>query len=252
MTEWWTYRPSDFLMFAPATYWRLFELHNAALWPLQPVLLLALVTAAWWWRQHAAPLAAGAWGAVFAAAALAWAGVGWSFLLQRYAEINWAAQGAALAFGVQAAGLLVLACSAGGIGGADGARFAAAAPGGRRRLGLALLLAAVLLYPLLAPLQGRPWAQAELVALAPDPTAIGTLGLLLCVDSPHRGLRRALGALRVLPWAWCAASAATLWTMGAAQAVVPTAVLLAVALAPALPGARAVAHSRSTTSPHGD
>ena len=28
MSEWWTYRISDFLMFAPATYWRLVELHN--------------------------------------------------------------------------------------------------------------------------------------------------------------------------------------------------------------------------------
>ena len=248
MTEWWTYRPADFLMFAPATYWRLFELHNAALWPLQPALLLALVTAAWWWRHRAAAPAAGTWGVVFAAAALAWAGVGWGFLLQLYAEINWAAQGAALAFAVQAAGLLALACCAG----VGRARLVPAAPGGRRRLGLALLLGAVLLYPLLAPLQGRPWAQAELVALAPDPTAIATLGLLLCTGSPHRGLRRALGALRVLPWAWCAASAATLWTMGAAQAVVPTAVLVAVVLAQALPGARPVAHSRSTTSPHGD
>ena len=45
MSEWWTYRPSDFLMFAPDTYWRLFELHNAAWWPLgllANVLVLAL------------------------------------------------------------------------------------------------------------------------------------------------------------------------------------------------------------------
>ena len=29
MSEWWTYRPSDFLLFSARTYWRLFELHNA-------------------------------------------------------------------------------------------------------------------------------------------------------------------------------------------------------------------------------
>ena len=29
MSEWWTYRLSDFLMFSPRTYHRLFELHNA-------------------------------------------------------------------------------------------------------------------------------------------------------------------------------------------------------------------------------
>ena len=34
MTEWESYRLSDFLLFSPRTYWRLFELHNEALWPL--------------------------------------------------------------------------------------------------------------------------------------------------------------------------------------------------------------------------
>jgi hypothetical protein len=35
MSEWWTYRLSDFLLFAPNTYYRLFELYNDAIWPLQ-------------------------------------------------------------------------------------------------------------------------------------------------------------------------------------------------------------------------
>ena len=29
----WSYRLSDFLLFSPRVYWRMFELHNAALWP---------------------------------------------------------------------------------------------------------------------------------------------------------------------------------------------------------------------------
>ena len=33
MAEWWTYSLSDFLLFAPRTYYRLFELTNEALWP---------------------------------------------------------------------------------------------------------------------------------------------------------------------------------------------------------------------------
>jgi hypothetical protein len=41
MSEWWTYRPSDFLLFAPRTYYRLFELYNSEIWPLQIVALLA-------------------------------------------------------------------------------------------------------------------------------------------------------------------------------------------------------------------
>ena len=34
MSEWWTYRAEDFLLFSPRVYWRMFELHNTALWPL--------------------------------------------------------------------------------------------------------------------------------------------------------------------------------------------------------------------------
>ena len=87
MSEWWTYRPEDFLLFAPRVYWRLFELHNAAVWPLQiPALLLGATILVglvrprpWSGRITAGVLAA------------AWAFVAWTFLWHRYATINWAA-----------------------------------------------------------------------------------------------------------------------------------------------------------------
>ena len=41
MSEWWTYRPSDFLMFSPRIYWRLFASINESFWPAQPVLIVA-------------------------------------------------------------------------------------------------------------------------------------------------------------------------------------------------------------------
>ena len=41
MSEWWTYRLDDFLLFSPRVYWRMFELANAALFPL-PFGMLAL------------------------------------------------------------------------------------------------------------------------------------------------------------------------------------------------------------------
>ena len=34
MSEWWTYRLSDFLLFSPRTYFRLFVLYNTDFWPL--------------------------------------------------------------------------------------------------------------------------------------------------------------------------------------------------------------------------
>ena len=33
MSEWWTYTLGDFLMFSPATYWRLVESYNRDVWP---------------------------------------------------------------------------------------------------------------------------------------------------------------------------------------------------------------------------
>ena len=39
MAEWWTYTLSDFLLFSPRTYRRLFELYNADIWPAQLVAL---------------------------------------------------------------------------------------------------------------------------------------------------------------------------------------------------------------------
>ena len=54
MTEWWTYRPSDFLLFSPRTYSRLFELYNAEVWPAH-LLALGLGLALWlaFWQRRA-------------------------------------------------------------------------------------------------------------------------------------------------------------------------------------------------------
>ena len=46
MFEWWAYQPSDLLMFSPQTYYRLFELYNAGLWPAQILTLAAGVAIA--------------------------------------------------------------------------------------------------------------------------------------------------------------------------------------------------------------
>lgn len=219
MSEWWTYRPSDFLMFAPRTYWRLFELHNEAWWPLQPLLVLAgLGWLAWlWWRWRpgstaphtgATVLRAGA-----AALAIASAFVGWSFMLQRYAPINWAAPALAMGFLAQGLGLAWLATRR---------DLNAALSVVRGRIGTLLVGFALLGQPLLAPAFGRPWTQAEVLALAPDPTAIATLGVLLSCGAEHpltHALLRLLWALTLLQ---CAISAATLLTMGSPQGWVPT------------------------------
>jgi len=204
MSEWWTYRPEDFLMFAPRTYWRLFELHNQAWWPAQVLAVLSgLAIALGLWRGQSGALRLST-----VVLALCCAFVAWAFLWQRYAVINWAAVGLAWAFGAQAIGLLVLAGQS---------SLVLAAGRVRRGVGLGLLLWAVLVHPLLALALGRPWVQAEVLGLAPDPTAIAMLGVLLCADAVARATRVLLALLRAGALAWCAVSAATLATMGSSQ-----------------------------------
>lgn len=195
MSEWWTYRLEDFLMFSPATYQRMFALYNAQVWPAQWVALPLGLWLLWLAAQRPA------WGARMACAilALAWACTAWAFHAQRYASVHTAAPWFAAAFMVQA---LLLA----GAARTTGAWPRCASPAWARGVGWGLLAAAVLLWPAVAMLLGRPWQQAALFGLTPDATAVATLGLLLLL--PARA-----PWLWALPLLWCAVSAATLWAM---------------------------------------
>ncbi|MCU0762025.1 MAG: hypothetical protein MUF76_03340 [Hydrogenophaga sp.] len=212
MSAWWTYRPSDFLMFAPDTYWRQFELHNDSLWPTPP--LVALLALAWGVVLQAAPvrqrivlLRAG-----LLTMAAATGFVAWAFLWQRYADILWAARAFAYGHALLATGLLALALWP---------RLGDSHHRWRWRVGLGLLLWAAVAHPLLPLLWSAPLAQSQWLGAAPDPTALAALGLLLCVRAgdtagpwPARALQTGLIALCLT---WCAISAATLWTMGSQQ-----------------------------------
>ena len=177
----------------------MFELHNAALWPL-PLVTLAggtamLALAVLRPRQSGRPIAI--------SLAVLWAWVGWSFVWERYAAINWAAVYAAPLFAIEALLFVIL-----------GGAFSRLSFESRQVRGMAgmLLVALALGYPLLAPLFGRPWHGAEFFGIAPDPTAIATLGFLLMA----RG-RSAL-LLYPIPLLWCLASGLTLSAMADAGA----------------------------------
>lgn len=163
MSEWWRYRPSDFLLFSSRAYGRLVERHNAETWPLHLVALamgVAVLALLWRRPRHAAP-------AIALLLAVAWAFSGWSFHLQRYAAINWAATWFAALHFVQAGLLLVAAI------------WSWRHEWRPRRSPAVLAGFAVVLFgwPSLALLLGRPWTQGELWALMPDPTALATLAL---------------------------------------------------------------------------
>jgi hypothetical protein len=210
MSEWWTYSLSDFLLFSPRTYYRLFELYNAAIWPAQFLALALGVAILVLWRR-------GNGRAIAAILAACWLWVAWAYLLSRYDTINWAARYFAVGFAVEAA-LLVWT-------GVVRNRLRLRPDALMSRIGLGMFVFALAVQPLIGPLIGRGWLQAEMFGIAPDPTAVATLGVLLAAERPP-------WALLIIPLIWCAISGATLWTMQSPDALLmPVVAVLALALA---------------------
>ena len=212
MPEWWTYTLSDFLLFSPRTYYRMIERYNAAVWPGQIVALgLGLVIAGLLRRPtpRQGPIVAAILG-------ILWSWVGLAFVWRRYATINWAANYLVWLYAIQVLALAWIGVARGRL--RFGWRQDAAGI-----IGTALLILSLLLYPALALLLRRGWRQAEVFGVAPDPTVIATLGLLLlAVGPPHWGLL-------AVPVLWCLVSGATLLAMGSPEAsVLLSAALLAV------------------------
>jgi hypothetical protein len=205
MPVWLAYTLSDFLLFTPHTYYRLFELYNRAVWPLHFVagafglaLLVLLYCRGGAWRGRA----------IAAMLAACWLWVAWAYLYERYDTINWIARYLAIGFAAQAA-LLIIA----------GLAFNRLTPGTGlvSRAGAVLVAFALFVQPLGAPLFGRDWLQIELFGLAPNPTVTAAIGVLLA-------MRRAHVPLLVVPLIWCALDGATLWAMEAPDALLMPAI----------------------------
>ena len=143
---------------------------------------------------------------------VAWLWTGWQFVALRYGTVNWVTPTLAWGFYAEAALLA-------GFGLSGRIVFMQRERGAWFGIGL---FAAALVWPVLAPLDGRPWREAEVLALAPDPTAIATLGLLALAKRS-----RWTGLLCVAPVLWLALSTLTLLTMGAWQGWAVLAALLA-------------------------
>ncbi|SDL95783.1 hypothetical protein SAMN05192555_10843 [Franzmannia pantelleriensis] len=220
MSEWWSYRAADFLMFSLRVYERLFVLHNQSLWPAQWLALAlgaGLLFALWQSRIEWLRL-------IMPVLAVSWLFVAWAFLWQRYAPINWGIRYVVPLFVLQA--LLLLALS----------RWRGLALASRwqapRVLGLALVTYAVFLHPLSALLHGRSLAGAEVVGLTPDPLAIATLGAATLVQPARYGW-----VLMVAPLLWCLISAATLQLLGAPGVWIPLLAVVTAVVARLMPNA---------------
>ncbi|HQS32411.1 MAG TPA: DUF6064 family protein [Polaromonas sp.] len=200
MSEWWTYRLGDFLMFSPATYWRMVANYHQATWPAQVVGLVGGVAALWLTTLRGA----GAARVQALLLAVAWLWVGWAFHWQRYSTINWAATYFALAFAAQALMLAALAFT-------RRAEVAAAGPGASQTAGWLLAVSGLVGYPLIGAWAGQPWSHVEIFGVSPEPTALVSLGVLLA--GPQQTPRWGRWVLAVIPTLSLLAGAATLLAM---------------------------------------
>ncbi len=189
--------------------------YNAAMGPgvvAAPVLALAALALALrpqpgGGRVIAAILAAG------------WLWSGGVFHGQYFAPLNFAAPIYAVAFGVQGCLLLL----SGVVLGRFTFRLRADAPG---VAGAVVIIVALVVDPALSWLAGWPVAQTPVVGLAPNPTALFTLGMLL--------FARPMVPLHLLglPVVWALWSGWMSWALGVtSDLVLPAAALLALGVA---------------------
>lgn len=195
MDEWWTYSLSDFMLFSSATFFRQFELYNEALWPLHlaAIGLGGYIAKSFYFDGARKDLQNAAF------LALGWIWVAMSYFGTRHAEINPTASFLAVAFGGQTI-LFILAEYM------PNTRETYRGADHLRNIGSGFILFGVFLYPMVGFLAGRPWMQAEVFGVLPNPTVFATLGILL-VAPRFRGL------LLAIPLAWCAIDGAMRYAM---------------------------------------
>ncbi|SDO10156.1 MFS transporter permease [Vreelandella arcis] len=207
MNAWTSYQLQDFIPFTAEVYFRLLERMGETFWPLH-LLTLALGAAtlvlALTQRTRIACLLPAPF----------WAFVAVAFFFQRYAALNWAGGYVGDAFIVQAVLLVVMALTGWGMDNAPRATNPPVA------IGIAITLFGLIIMPLMAPLSGGPWFQAEVYGIHADPTAVTTLGLVLIM---LRGF--ALWIAAIIPALWLVVSGLTLQVLDSSGAVVLFAVL---------------------------
>ncbi|MGH6621165.1 MAG: DUF6064 family protein [Alphaproteobacteria bacterium] len=206
---------SRLVPFTREVFLGLFEQYNAAIWPAQPVAfalgLLVLLSALKPYKGSGRLIAA-----VFAAAWI-WNGVAYHML--HFATLVWAAWAFGFLFVVQ--GLIFL--GAGVLRGRLAFRFEGGVIGWA---GIGMALFAMAAYPLIGALTGQALSQVPPFGLAPCPTAIFTLGVLLMAEPPvplH---------LLVIPVLWSVVGGSAAWVLGVPQDLaLPVAAVLTIVLA---------------------
>ena len=229
MESWFSYSLSDFLLFSSDSYYRLFELANVEIWPAQ-LLLLAVAGSLLWTQFHPRPRSA-KW--ITLVLASFWTLAGLLFMHRQYAQINPWAEWLALAFLVQA--LMFFICHLSEIW---RLRWFDTGEVSWRHAGVLLSGYAIVVHPLVGITAGRSWQGAEMAGIAPDATALLTIGVLLS------GSLKVNWLCLLLPFAWLLVSALTYLAMQQWHGLMP---LLAstIALVVTLAGRKTAAQTSS-------
>jgi|GEM_PF-429915 len=203
-----TYSLIDFFPFSKEVYLRLFGLQNEAWWPAQfiflflALLVFAIAVAPVPWAKKVPARWRSAVSGAFLAVSFTCVAV--TFFLGRYADLNWAAPYFGWVFIAQA----VLFALVGALGKLEVAGRADGARGICFWSGCLWVMLALFGYPAMAFAGfgvggfGRGWKTAELVGLAPDPTVVLAVGMIMLLKKPRLWLL-------VVPAAWSAAAGLT-------------------------------------------
>jgi hypothetical protein len=194
-----SYSLVDLIPMETAVYLRLFERANENLWPLPLLTVLSgiALTLVVTFKRHinATPWRWVTWGVLGAA----WLLVGYQFHWRLLAELNWTGDYFGLLFIAQGFLLLLLLFLGKPTPAANNRLF-------EKLLGVIMMVCAAVVYPLIPWITDRSWSSSELFAIAPDPTCLLTLGVLLATHS-------ARWWLLIIPLLWCPISGAMAYAM---------------------------------------
>jgi len=194
MGDWSSYNLSDFILFSEAIYYRQFELYNQAIWPLHIVAILFVLFVLY--ALFKRPVWAGR--LIAGVLIVSWVWVAVVFLYRWFYQIHVVANWYAFSFIMQAVLIGWFGFIKNGFNGAVTNRL-------RINIGSGLLFFSILFYPFIAWISDRSWLQFEMFALAPDPTALATIALLILLKAPV--------VLYVIPALWMLVSSITLSVM---------------------------------------
>jgi hypothetical protein len=184
------------LAYTTEVFFSVFAQYNAAIWPAQViayalgvlVVLLSLRP-----RKGSDKIIA-----TCLAASWLWTGVVYHMMF--FATIDWAAWAFGAAFAIEG----ILFAWTGAARGRLGFRFS---PNLYGWAGLGLVIFSMAVYPLIGSLTGHGWPRAPMFGVAPSPTTIFTLGMLLLTQ------RRVPLHLTVIPVLWCLIGGTAAWLL---------------------------------------